>query len=415
MASAGDQGAAVPYIDDDVVLAAVKAVGSLPSLPKVVALEFGVPPADTLWFVRALREALRETLGEGAAMPRLCVLHDSRCCPGAVAARKIEAGVLLHFGPCCGCCSAPGSDEAAGLPCPLVVLPSPFVAYDGAAVARQVAEAVEDAHSQLDAASSVVVALDAELASHAAQLEAAAFPTKPAYQVVFCQQAMCTTAPPAAAPEGGEMLAFAGWALPRSTVSTGGLVYVGTSSSAALAMEASVPAAAFRAVLLPATSGGESESEAAGSEEARAMLVRGRAALAMRRSKALDAARSSTSFGLLVASPLHARTARALADLVAAAPAPDDSDDDSAKRTAYLVEMGSVDEYRVANFPDTQMAVAVVVACPYTLTFLDGRRFDRPVVSAAELVLALADDSDWVTHYTTDAAAALAAHSHATA
>ena len=366
-----------PFIAEDVVRAAVAAVARLPAVPACVALEFAAPARDALWLVRALRAALADTLAGQTAAPRLCVLHDSRCCPGVVAAAKIRAGLLLHFGPTCCCC------PRAALPCPLAVLPNPFVPHDAPALAAALVDATRDAGTD----GPVVVALDAELGDRAASLCAAV----PAPAPLFCHQTLLKDDDDKEDRDAKDdgMLCFAGWRLPRDI---GTLVYVGSSRAAACAMQASVPAAAFRAVFLPGSDSEGNDDE--GTEEAARMLVRGRMGLAMRRSHALEAVRDAESMALLVAGPLHADAARALRARIADVP-------------VHTVAMAEVDEYRLANLPEAHAGVAVIVACPYTLTFVQTRRFDRPVVSAAECVAAITDDPDWVEHYTTDIDAAL--------
>ena len=365
-----------PFISEDVVQAAVEAVARLPTIPTCVALEFAEPARDALWFVRALRAALETALAGQTPVPRVCVLHDSRCCPGAVAAAKIRADLLLHFGPTCACC------PRTALPCPLTVLPSPFVRHDPAALLASLRDAITAATS-----TPVVVALDAELADRATPL-CSAF-TESSKSPIFCFQTFPDEDKNKDEDEG--VLHFAGWRFPRNT---GTLIYVGSSRAAACAMQASVPADEFRAVFLPHDDSSEGSDESI--EEAERFLMRGRMGLAMRRSHALEAVRDAESVALLVAGPLHAAPARTLREHVAAKGVP-----------VRTIALDGVDEYRLANFPDTCTAVAVVVACPYTLTFLQTRRFDRPVVSAAECAAALADDPDWVTHYTTDITAAL--------
>ena len=397
-----------PYVSEDVVAAAVNAISHLDHVPNCVGLEFNVPSSSSFFFVRALHDALESALmgKPTSTLPRLAVLHDSHCCPGIVAARRIQAELILHFGPTC-CCFG-------DTPCPVVVLPNPFVKYDEAAIATKVSAAISEVYATLSdddegKTKTVLVSLDGELAGRTAGLKNAVSATLSkdiASSVVFCEQQMPSFDGKKEAAK-DDVVKFAGWSYPSKSLQEQkcGLVYVGSSRSAAFAMEVSVPAVAFRAAMLPDS---VNETDDCGDDdeipsEVKAMISRGRFGVAMRRSRAIEDLRSADSVGILFATPAHANNARAIQKLAL----------DYGLSNATLVAMDRITEYKLSVYPEDHIGVFVVVACPYTLRFLESRRYDRPVVSAAECVYAFTDDDEWVSHYTTDAATALShAESH---
>lgn len=293
--------------------------------------------------------AMRQILSKESREPvHIRILSDSFCCIGETSAERLCLQCVIHFG---STCSTPVTctDSFAVFHVPPPQIPPSL--YD-----HIVTGLIEVISTTTD----VVLVLDKEYAT----LENSLSQT-------LCEKIDNLNIKILVQKEEEENsifsdCCFAGWFFDREVCNKSLVIYVGDYEDSGIAIAHSIPWAQFAHYSpLGVDFSGEF------------IIPPSRMRLIMKRSRPIDEVKFADKIGILVASPSFLSVALKIEQLIK-----------ESGKIPYLISMGSrINEYKLANFPDIE--AFVLVACPLTISFVDSRRFQVPVLSACELVYAL--------------------------
>lgn len=296
--------------------------------------------------------AMRQVLSKEASSPvHIRILSDSFCCTGETSAERLLIQCVIHFGSTCSTPVTCTTSFAVFHVPPPQIPPSLF--------AHTVSDLAELAAPSSSSLGEAVLVLDKEYATLKETLPKALSEKLPEMKFTAITQEDT-------AKEGEGEEHFAGWHFDREQCGRSLVVYVGDYEDSGVAIAHSIPWAQF------------SHYSPLGVEPSGEFVVpASRMRLIMKRSRPIDDVKFSEKIGILVASPSFFEVAVKLEALAK-----------ECGKTPYVITMGSrINEYKLANFPDIE--AFVLVACPLTVSFLDSRRFQVPVLSACEFVYAL--------------------------
>lgn len=309
--------------------------------------------------------AMREILSKESRDPvHIRILSDSFCCIGETSAERLCLQCVIHFG---STCSTPVTctDSFSVLHVPPPQIPPSLFEHITAGLTEVIAS---------NGASDVVLVLDKEYATLEETLsktlcERMSNVTIKSYvqkEVNSIKKDNIETKKEIERDSISEEDCFAGWSFDREECNKSLVIYVGDYEDSGIAIAHSIPWAQF-AHFSPL--GVDFSGEF--------IIPPSRMRLIMKRSRPIDEIKFADKIGVLVASPSFLDVALKIEALIK-----------ESGKIPYLISMGSrINEYKLANFPDIE--AFVLVACPLTISFLDSRRFQMPVLSACEAVYAL--------------------------
>lgn len=301
--------------------------------------------------------AMRQVLSKESREPvHIRILSDSFCCTGETSAERLCLQCVIHFGSTCSTLvTCTESFSVFHVPPPQI----PPSLFD---------HIVTGLIDVISSTTDVVLVLDKEYATLESSLPQALRERIPDLNIKALVQKENSIKKESDTINAESDLneCFAGWLFDREECNKSLVVYVGDYEDSGIAIAHSIPWSQF------------AHYSPLGVDFSGDFIIPpSRMRLVMKRSRPIDEIKFADKIGILVASPSFLEIALKIEALIK-----------ECGKIPYMISMGSrINEYKLANFPDIE--AFVLVACPLTISFVDSRKFQVPVLSACELVYAL--------------------------